>query len=49
MDTRWRVDRSCNLFRHVEVHCIGLGEYDPRLLKAIAYAGTGRFRRIGAD
>ncbi len=47
----WLLDdlRRLNLFRHVEVHCIGLGEYDPRLLEAIAYVGKGRFRRIGGD
>ncbi len=47
----WLLDdlRRLNLFRHVEVHCIGLGDYDPRLLEAIAYVGKGRFRRIGGD
>lgn len=47
----WLLDdvRRLNLFRHVEIHCVGLGEYDPRLLQAIARAGNGRFRRVPAE
>jgi len=44
----WLLDdlRRLDLFRHVEIHCVGLGEYDPRLLQAIARVGHGAFRRI---
>ncbi len=44
----WLLDdlRRLDLFRHVEIHCVGLGEYDPRLLQAIAHVGQGSFRRI---
>ena len=46
---KWLRDdlRRLNLFRHVEIHCVGLGEYDPRLLVFLARLGHGQLRRIG--
>jgi len=48
--SNWLLDdlMRMNLFRRVEIHCVGLGEYDATLLAAIARAGLGQFRRIGA-
>ena len=47
----WLLDdlRRLNLLRHVEIHCVGLGEYDPRLLQAMARAGKDRFGRVPAE
>ena len=41
--------RRLNLFRKVEIHCVGIGEYDPHLLQWISQAGRGAFRRIPGD
>lgn len=38
--------RRLNLFRKVEIHCVGLGEHDPHLLRFIAGQGLGRTRNI---
>ncbi|MDA1194223.1 MAG: hypothetical protein O2894_03490 [Planctomycetota bacterium] len=35
------------LFRRAELHCIGIGEYDPYLLQWVAALGLGRFRQVG--
>ncbi|MDF1701519.1 MAG: hypothetical protein P1V36_10220 [Planctomycetota bacterium] len=40
--------RRLNLFRKAEVHCVGIGEHDPHLLRFISGQGLGRFRRIPA-
>ncbi len=37
-----------NLFREVEVSCVGIGEADDGLLRTIASLGRGRFRRAGS-
>lgn len=36
-----------NLFRHVEIHCIGLGEASRPLLQSIARVGLGQVRVFG--
>ncbi len=36
-----------NLFRSVEIHCVGFGESDERLLRRIAAVGGGRVRVFG--
>jgi hypothetical protein len=50
LDT-WLLDdvRRLNLFRKVEIHCVGLGEHDPKLLAWLARTGIGRFRRVGKE
>jgi hypothetical protein len=40
--------RRMGLFRKVEIHCVGLGEDDPFLLKWLADTTLGRFRQVGA-
>jgi hypothetical protein len=47
--TMWLRDdlTRMNLFRRVEIHCVGLGEYDPHLLSWLARLGHGTLRRIG--
>lgn len=35
-----------NLFRKAQIHCIGIGEADPRLLQSLAELGGGEFRSI---
>lgn len=40
--------RRMNLFRRVEVHCVGIGEADPQLLRELAALGRGELRTIGA-
>lgn len=35
-----------NLFRNLEIHCIGIGEADMQLLRAIASAGLGQAREL---
>ena len=47
----WVTDdvRRMNLFRQAEIHCVALGEVDDTLLRGIADAGTGRFRRVGGE
>ncbi|MBL4848914.1 MAG: hypothetical protein JKY65_25610 [Planctomycetes bacterium] len=37
-----------NLFRRVEVHCIGIGEANAALLKGMAAIGGGQFRSVSA-
>ena len=41
--------RRLNLFRKAEIHCVGIGEHDPHLLRWIAGRGLGRFRKVPAD
>ena len=41
--------RRLDLLRHAEIHCVGLGEYDPALLDVIRRIGKGQFRRIGGS
>jgi hypothetical protein len=36
-----------NLFRRVEVHCIGIGEANDGLLRSMAKIGMGEFRSLG--
>ena len=38
--------RRLELFRKVELHCVGLGEADPHLLRALAGMGLGTVRNI---
>lgn len=49
---RWGVTmlrdlRRLNLFRKVEIHCLGTGEADEKLLEQIAEIGLGRVRILG--
>ncbi|MCO5166941.1 MAG: VWA domain-containing protein [Planctomycetes bacterium] len=37
-----------NLFRRAELHCVGIGEADPELLRELAELGRGELRTIGA-
>ena len=37
-----------NLFRKVEMHCIGMGEADGKLLRGIADIGLGTYRSLGS-
>lgn len=39
--------RRLNLFRHAEIHCIGLGEASESLLREIASVGLGKVRILG--
>jgi hypothetical protein len=39
--------RRLNLFRHCEIHCIGIGEATDSILYPIAAAGQGQVRMIG--
>lgn len=39
--------RRLNLFRKVEIHCIGIGEPDSQMLRTIAGLGAGQYRFIG--
>ena len=41
--------RRMNLYRKVQIHCVGIGEADASLLEAICERGLGKLRRIGAD
>lgn len=36
-----------NLFRRVELHCVGIGEATPELLRALTELGRGQLRTIG--
>ena len=50
---RWGVNllrdlRRLNLFRKVEIHCLGTGEADRALLDSIAEVGLGRVRVVGS-
>ncbi len=36
-----------NLFRKAQIHCIGIGESNDRLLEQIVEVGRGKFRKIG--
>jgi len=38
-----------NLFRHAEIHCVGIGEASMELLQDIAASASGTTRRIGND
>jgi hypothetical protein len=38
-----------NLFRKVEIHCVGIGEAHSGWLEATARLGNGRSRRVGKD
>lgn len=38
--------RRMNLFRNVEIHCVGIGEADMRLLRRIASVGLGEARDL---
>ncbi len=40
--------RRLNLFRKVEMHCIGMGEADGKLMHGIADIGMGTYRSLGA-
>jgi hypothetical protein len=40
--------RRLNLFRHVEIHCIGIGEANRGFLQQIAGTGLGKSKFIGA-
>ncbi|HBP23848.1 MAG TPA: hypothetical protein DEA08_39480 [Planctomycetes bacterium] len=37
-----------NLFRQAEIHCIGIGEANPRLLQVMSDVGLGQFRSISS-
>lgn len=37
-----------NLFRQAEIHCVGIGEANPRLLEVMAEVGLGQFRSISS-
>ena len=47
--TKWLRDdlARLNLFRRVEIHCVGLGSYDGHLISWLARLGLGELRRIG--
>jgi hypothetical protein len=38
-----------NLFRHAEIHCVGIGEASMELLRDIAATAGGSTKQIGAD
>ena len=35
-----------NMFRRVEIHCVGIGEANASLLKGMAQIGGGEFRSV---
>lgn len=37
-----------NMFRKVEIHCVGLGDADERYLRSLAHLGLGAVRMIGS-
>ncbi|MCF6227740.1 MAG: hypothetical protein L3J82_03605, partial [Planctomycetes bacterium] len=41
--------RRLNLFRKCEIHCIGIGNVSFSLLQAIAQAGNGVVKMVGAE
>ena len=41
--------RRLNLFRKAEIHCVGIGEHDPHLLRWISQQGLGQFRKVPAN
>lgn len=41
--------RRLNLFRKAEIHCVGIGEHDPHLLRWISQRGLGQFRKVPAS
>jgi len=41
--------RRRNLFRQVEIHCLGIGEANMGLLHRLSSLGLGQSRKIGAD
>jgi hypothetical protein len=46
---KWLVDdvRRLNLFRKMEIHCVGIGEARMRLLRRIAALGLGKTKKVG--
>ncbi|MGE0433323.1 MAG: hypothetical protein AB7S36_13765 [Planctomycetota bacterium] len=50
VDTEHLLDdiRRMNIYRKVQIHCVGIGEADASLLEAITERGLGKLRRIGA-
>lgn len=44
----WDVERR-NLFRQVEIHCLGMGDANMGVLRRLAELGLGQCRKIGED
>jgi hypothetical protein len=41
--------RRMNLIRNAVIHCVAIGEADDSLLRGIAEASAGQFRRVGKE